>query len=134
MIKDNFRYRLYGRSKGRKKNLDTNVLDFAKYKIDTSNDFSAINYNILDIGSGSGENAVHLSNLNSKAKIFACDIYQDGNKNLLNYIENKKIKNIKLFEGNVLHLLDLIKPKMIFDEIWILFPDPWPKLRHNKRR
>jgi tRNA (guanine-N7-)-methyltransferase len=39
-----------------------------------------------------------------------------------------------LFQGNVLEFFDLLKKEKIFNEIWILFPDPWPKIRHHKRR
>ena len=46
----------------------------------------------------------------------------------------RKIDNVNLFKGNVKELIDNMKINKIFDEIWILFPDPWPKLRHHKRR
>ena len=34
----------------------------------------------------------------------------------------------------MLEFLDILNQKSIFDEIWVLFPDPWPKVRHHKRR
>ena len=62
------------------------------------------------------------------------ELFEDGNLNLCNQIIKNKIKNIRLFYGNVLELLDQIEPYAFLDEIWILFPDPWPKVRHHKRR
>ena len=44
------------------------------------------------------------------------------------------IHNIRLFKGNALQLLDELKKNIIFNQVWILFPDPWPKKRHHKRR
>ena len=46
----------------------------------------------------------------------------------------KKIYNILIYNGNVLELLDTIRKKNVFNTIWILLPDPWPKKRHFKRR
>ena len=77
---------------------------------------------------------IYLSKLYPKANIIACELFHDGNLNLCNEIFEKKIKNIFLFNGNVLEFLDKIKKELIFNEVWILFPDPWPKKRHQKRR
>jgi len=49
-------------------------------------------------------------------------------------IFKKNIDNILIYNGNVLELFDTIIKKNIFDSIWILFPDPWPKKKHFKRR
>lgn len=134
MILDKFKYKLFGRFKGRKKvklipNSDINKFSL-KYKIE----INSSNYNILDIGSGSGENAIYLSKKYPHSKIIACDLFEDGNINLYNQIIKQEIKNIDIFRGNILEFLDIIKVDKFFDEIWILFPDPWPKRRHHKRR
>ena len=134
MYSNKFKYKLFGRLKSRKRNSLKSLKDFYKYKLNISIDINKKNYNILDIGSGGGENAIHLSSIFPKAKIITCDLYEDGNINLCNKIINNKIKNIRLFYGNVLELLEQIEPYAFLDEIWILFPDPWPKVRHHKRR
>ena len=97
-------------------------------------DITESQYNILDVGSGSGENAIFLSKSYPEARIIASDIFVDGNINLINKIIKYNIDNINLYEGNVLKFFDELSNKNIFNEIWILFPDPWPKLRHHKRR
>ena len=134
MKKEQYKYRLFGRFKGRKKNNNPAFNLLNNFNIDIKKDINQVNYNILDIGSGSGENAIYLSNLYSKAQIITCELFEDGNLNLCNQIILKKIRNISLFKGNVLEFLDILNQKFIFDEIWILFPDPWPKVRHHKRR
>ena len=134
MISNRFKYKLFGRFKGRKKIDSLLIKTLKKHSFNIKNGINSKSYNILDIGSGSGENAIFLSKLNNQPNIITCDLYQDGNINLCNEIIKKNIKNISLYQGNVLELLDCLEKKSVFDEIWILFPDPWPKIRHHKRR
>jgi len=134
MEKNFYKYRIYGRSKGRKKikSIDNNFFD--DHKINIKKDLKKNKKNILDIGSGNGENSLFLANKNPNALIVAVEIFQDGNINLCNQISNLKLNNIKLYSSNVLELFDQLKKEDFFNEIWILFPDPWPKKRHYKRR
>ncbi len=134
MIPEKFKYKLYGRFKGRKKSYLLSSNEFKKNLINKNVNIYSKNYNILDIGSGSGENAVYLSFIHPQARIITCELFEDGNINLSNEIMKKNTDNIKIFQGNVLEFLDCIKESKIFNEIWILFPDPWPKVRHHKRR
>ena len=134
MIPEKFKYKLYGRFKGRKKSYLLSSNEFKKNLINKDVNIYSKNYNILDIGSGSGENAVYLSFIHPQARIITCELFEDGNINLSNEIMKKNTDNIKIFQGNVLEFLDCIKESKIFNEIWILFPDPWPKVRHHKRR
>ena len=134
MISSRFKYKLFGRFKGRKKIDSLLIKTLKKYSFNIKTGINRKSYNILDIGSGSGENAIFLSKLQNQSQIIACDLYQDGNINLCNEIIKQNIKNINLYQGNVLELLDRLEEKFVFDEIWILFPDPWPKIRHHKRR
>ncbi len=134
MIPTRFKYKLFGRFKGRKKIHHSSFQDLKKYQFNLEKDINKSKYNILDIGSGSGENALFLSDIYPKSKIITCELFDDGNVNLTNQIKKNKITNICLFPGNVLEFLDHAEPLLTFDEIWILFPDPWPKIRHHKRR
>ena len=132
MIK--YKYKLFGRFKGRKKILNISGLNIDKYLVDIKKDINVKNYNILDIGSGSGENAIYLAKKHPDSIIITCELFEDGNINLIKEIINKDIKNIKLYRGNVLEFLDKVNIRNIFNEVWVLYPDPWPKTRHHKRR
>ena len=134
MIPEKFKYKLFGRFKSRKKSYLLSSDEFKKYLINHNINICLKNSNILDIGSGNGENAIYLSSVHPHAKIITCELFEDGNINLCNEIIKKNIENIELFRGNVLEFLDCIQESKIFNEIWILFPDPWPKVRHHKRR
>ena len=122
----NTKYRLYGRSKGRGKN--TNISDEAieiKIKKIDPNE-----YNIIDIGIGYGESTLEIAKIDTKRRVIACEKYIDG----INKLAKNNLENISIFHGNVHQLLDEYCLKKSISEIWILFPDPWPKKRHFKRR
>ena len=128
------KYKIYGRTKGRKKKRHDLDQTFIKSIITKDINIKIKDNNILDIGSGSGENSIYQSMKFPKSKIIACETFLDGNINLCHEIFKKNIHNILIYNGNVLELFDTIRKKNIFDSIWILFPDPWPKKRHSKRR
>ena len=131
---DSFKYRIYGRTRSRgKKNItkEKYLLKTEKYKIKRL--YKNINY-ILDIGSGYGESTIFLSNNNKKNIIISCENYINGNLNLVNKIENYGISNIRIYPGNVNQLLDDLNKQIKLKKIYILFPDPWPKKKHIKRR
>ena len=70
---------------------------------------------------------------NPNALIVASEVYLSGIGSLLNNIARNSFTNIKIFDEDVRELL-LTLPNKIFDEIYIICPDPWPKARHHKRR
>ena len=88
---------------------------------------------ILEIGFGNGENISFLASKNPNALIVASEVYLSGIGSLLNNIAKNSLKNIKIFDQDVRELLFTL-PNKIFDEIYIICPDPWPKARHHKRR
>ncbi len=87
----------------------------------------------LDIGFGYGENMIHLAKRNLNTLILGCEIYLPGISNLLQRINNEKINNIQIFDKNIFLLFKKIK-KTSIDKVFLLFPDPWPKKKHFKRR
>ena len=57
----------------------------------------------------------------------------NGLASFISNLELEKYEKTRLFKGDIRELL-LHLSKQIFDEIFILYPDPWPKARHEKRR
>ena len=88
---------------------------------------------IFEVGFGNGENTSFLALKNPNALIVASEVYLSGIGSLLNDIAKNSLKNIKIFDEHVRELLFKLQNK-IFDEIYIICPDPWPKARHHKRR
>ena len=88
---------------------------------------------ILEIGFGNGDNTTFLASQNPKALIIAAEVYLSGIGSLLASISEHSFTNIKIFDKDVRELL-LQVDQEIFDEVYIICPDPWPKARHHKRR
>ena len=126
----NYTYRLFGRSKGRGKNneITNEAISIKVKKIDESK------YNIIDIGAGYGESTLEISKTDSKKQVIACEKFIDGINKIAEKSFMYSLNNISIFHGNVHQLLDEYCPHNSISEIWILFPDPWPKKRHFKRR
>ena len=102
-----------------------------------SNELSSLANNhekvILEIGFGNGENTTFLASQNPNALIIAAEVYLSGIGSLLASISEHSFTNIKIFDKDVRELL-LQVDQEIFDEVYIICPDPWPKARHHKRR
>ena len=126
---NNSTYRLYGRTKGRKNNKNNDA--FLKIKLINIDDK---NYNILDIGSGFGESTITIAKKNKKKIVICCDKYIDGLNNIFNNAQKELLDNIYIYQGNVHKMLDEYCINNSISEVWILFPDPWPKKKHFKRR
>ena len=133
MFSRSYTNRLFGRTRGRSKkkiNLKNYYETVDKYKFQNLNKQSEY---ILDVGTGYGETSIFLAKQFPDKVIISCEKYIDGNIILLKNIENNKIKNILLHNGNVYDVLESTN-KQYFKLVWIFFPDPWPKNRHAKRR
>ena len=102
-----------------------------------SNELSSLTHNhekvILEIGFGNGDNTTFLASQNPNALIIAAEVYLSGIGSLLASISEHSFTNIKIFDKDVRELL-LQVDQEIFDEVYIICPDPWPKARHHKRR
>lgn len=87
----------------------------------------------LEIGFGFGDFLFEKAKQNPDVMFFASEPHLNGVVNLLAKLEKEPMKNIKISTQDARLLLDKF-PRNFFDEVFILFPDPWPKLKHFKRR
>ena len=94
---------------------------------------------ILEIGFGNGEHVRELSIRNPESIIIGAEPFMNGVAALLSAITDEstneildEYKNIRIWPDDVRKLLK--DTKLLFNEIWILHPDPWPKAKHEKRR
>ena len=89
--------------------------------------------NILEIGFGDGNNLIEKAMANSHMNFYGIEVFKSGIDSLLKQVQIQDLKNICLFYGDAKDFLVKIE-KPFFDFIFILFPDPWPKKKHWKRR
>ena len=90
-------------------------------------DILAVEENIiLDIGFGTGDSTIALQGMFPQHSVLGIEAYKPGVKNLLS-------KNIYVHFGDALEMIEKINNNTI-NQIYMLFPDPWQKKKHRKRR
>ncbi len=87
----------------------------------------------LEIGFGGGEHIAHRAKQNPNILFIGCEVYIQGIASLLAEIEDNNIQNIRIYNDDARLLMEKL-PKEFLNRVFILFPDPWPKIRHHKRR
>lgn len=87
----------------------------------------------LEIGFGGGEHLVWQARSNPNVALIGCEPYQDGVVKVLRAIEGEALTNIRLHMGDARDILRGL-PACSLDRVFVLFPDPWPKRKHRKRR
>lgn len=87
----------------------------------------------LEIGFGGGEHLVWQARANPDVGLIGCEVFEDGVVKVLSAIEESGLRNIRLSTDDARAVV-LRLPAASLNRIFILFPDPWPKKRHVKRR
>ena len=87
----------------------------------------------LEIGFGGGEHLIHEATSHTRIGHLGCEAYVNGMAKALAAIELMGLQNIRLHHGDALELLDWLPPRSL-SRIDLLYPDPWQKKRHWKRR
>ena len=88
----------------------------------------------LEIGSGMGETTVSIARSHPQNDYLAIEVYTPGVGSLLKQIEEFKLTNLRIIQHDAVEVVNNMFPQEYLDGIHIFFPDPWPKLRHHKRR
>ena len=109
--------------------VNLNDLDLYKTKIKDLKNKNVV----LDIGFGNGEYTAAYANAFQEKHLIATEVYLSGIGSLIGLINKYKISNISIFDEDVRLLMDQM-PKKFLDSVNILFPDPWQKAKHHKRR
>jgi len=87
----------------------------------------------LEIGYGGGEHLAAQAECHPEISLIGCEVFEPGIVRLLAQIERRHLDNIRVFADDARLLIAALPPASI-DRVFILFPDPWPKRRHEKRR
>jgi len=87
----------------------------------------------LEAGFGAGEHLVGQALTHPDALLLGAEPFINGLAATLARLEAASLTNVRLFPGDVRTLMARL-PAQCLDRIFILFPDPWPKTRHWKRR
>ncbi len=87
----------------------------------------------LEIGFGAGEHLAWQAERNPGTGFLGAETFINGVAGLLREVRDRGLANVRIHEGDGRDLLDAL-PERSLDRVFILFPDPWPKARHHKRR
>ncbi len=87
----------------------------------------------LEIGFGGGEHLAAQAATHPDCGLIGCEPYITGVARLLAEAERLGLANLRIVVDDARLLLDAL-PDGCLERIFVLFPDPWPKTRHHKRR
>lgn len=89
---------------------------------------------VLEIGFGMGEATAHIACVLPEVNFLCCEVHEPGVGALLKRIDEQRIANIRIMAHDAVEVLKYRVADASLAGVHIFFPDPWHKLRHNKRR
>ncbi len=87
----------------------------------------------LEIGFGAGEHLGFQAETHPQVGLIGCEVFEPGIARFLTEVAAKNLTNLRLFPDDARLLIAALAPQSL-GRAFILFPDPWPKERHKKRR
>jgi tRNA (guanine-N7-)-methyltransferase len=87
----------------------------------------------LEVGFGGGEHLEAQARANPVVGLIGAEPYLDGVGKLLGRLREAPAENLRLHAGDARDLLDVLPPASLA-RAFLLYPDPWPKARHHRRR
>lgn len=87
----------------------------------------------LEIGFGGGEHLAAQAEAHPEIGFIGSEVFENGIARLVGAVARRGLYNVRIFADDARLLLDALTPASL-GRVFILFPDPWPKRRHHKRR
>jgi tRNA (guanine-N7-)-methyltransferase len=87
----------------------------------------------LEVGFGAGEHLAQQAIAAPRTGFIGCEVFENGVVKLVGEAKRLGLANLRLFIDDARLLLEAL-PEASLARAFVLFPDPWPKLRHHKRR
>jgi tRNA (guanine-N7-)-methyltransferase len=89
---------------------------------------------VVEIGFGNGANLIHMASQRPEADFLGIEVHRPGIGRALLDIERLELRNVRLSNHDAVEVIGQQLPEACLDEVLVLFPDPWHKKRHHKRR
>ncbi len=89
---------------------------------------------VLEIGSGMGESTARMALARPEINLVAIEVYKPGVAQTFHHIDRSGAPNVQVMRGDAVQILTELVAPATLSEIWLFFPDPWPKTKHLKRR
>lgn len=133
------KFRTFGRAKGRPLSPAQQGLMESLYpavKVDVTTPLAGLDdYEQIwfEIGFGGSEHLIWQAAHNPQAAVIGAEPFLNGVAKALRGIDDNGLRNVRLHHGDARDILDNL-PDGSLDKVMVLFPDPWPKPKHHKRR
>lgn len=88
----------------------------------------------LEIGFGNGEHLAALAAAHPERDYLGIEVHRPGVGHLLMLAGNAGVTNLRVSDHDAVEVIENQIPQASLDEVLVLFPDPWHKKRHHKRR
>jgi len=88
----------------------------------------------VEIGFGNGDNLAKMAAAHPERDYLGIEVHRPGVGRLMLMLEEGHLSNVRIICHDAVEVLDRQIPPGSLDEVVLLFPDPWPKKRHHKRR
>ena len=89
---------------------------------------------VAEIGFGNGDNLLALAAARPAEDFLGIEVHRPGVGRLMLQLQERTLGNVRVVCRDAVEVLERHLDGPCLDEILILFPDPWPKKRHHKRR
>jgi tRNA (guanine-N7-)-methyltransferase len=109
-------------------------VDFGPEPLDARALFGREAPRTVEIGFGNGDNLLALARAHPQCDYLGIEVHRPGVGRLLLALEAQRLTNVRVLCHDAVEVLARQLPPQAAQEILILFPDPWPKKRHHKRR
>ncbi|MDG6774359.1 tRNA (guanosine(46)-N7)-methyltransferase TrmB [Thiomicrorhabdus sp. ZW0627] len=125
-------------SQSQQRAMDNN---WPKYGLEVTNQLLDLNEvfgreapTIVEIGFGMGKSLAEMAEANPQQNYIGIEVHRPGVGALLKLVEEKALTNVRVFNHDAIEVLEKRIPKSSLAAVYLFFPDPWHKKRHNKRR
>ena len=105
----------------------------ARLPVDLEKVFGSSRSVWLEIGFGAGEHLVDQALRHPDVGMIGCEPFINGVASLLGKLRKCPSSNVRIYPGDVRDLFDVL-PSASLHKVFLLYPDPWPKKRHHRRR
>jgi len=109
-------------------------ISFREVPLDLDAEFGRPAPKMLEIGFGMGETTAAIAAAHPENDYLGIEVHSPGVGSLLKLIAERGLGNVRIVQHDAVEVLRSMIPPLALAGVHVFFPDPWPKLRHHKRR
>ncbi len=110
------------------------VIEFEPKALDVRQIFRVDQPLTVEVGFGSGDSLLQMAREQPRANFLGIDVYESGIGRTLQGIVEHELRNLRLMHHDAVEVFEVNLEAESVDRVLMLFPDPWPRKRHHKRR